>query len=613
MEESTPLPSPASSCGSSRPQDSTFDQDLAIDMQLKCMIKCNLPFSDTFTKFSQKLQPQYKGVSTTSLHDRAVKHYVRAKKDLIIYFENYQSKVSLTVYQWKTTGGYYNVPYTCVTCHWIDRETWKISKRIISLEQYELDLDEVILESLSEFNLKGQVMSVSVDDSDGFYQPTMTKLKTEMNPMFEGVLFHTKCVSRILNSMVKSSLDHVAPVIKKFEGLFNFIFMSHENKFEKFVRAKGAKVPYMLRNLPYQWNTTYTMLRRMVKQKLLIVEYYASFDEKKIDIDDTDWEIIESLLGILKVFRSSTMRLSSDAYYPTSPLVLGEILLISHMMKEYKQSVLWEPVIRKMQSKFLGYYRTMPEVFTCAAALNPRIGIGGVENILEDIEGNFGINKFATASTKKCSETLSVVFDYYDKMHRSRGGETAKLESRSGSRNLILESVSRKKSRTLTNSNELELYNLYTNTNFLNVMSDDEYEKFDMLEWWGSKGRHQFPILAEMAGDLLSVQASTIPFEFAFCLNGRVLDEETSYKMSQLDSPKWYEIRIFLKEDFDSSDGKQNLTLVDDDDVSEYDECEDDEGDEEDDDDDDDDECEDDDDDDADDCEDDDDECEEMN
>ena len=106
MEDSTPLPSPpASSCGSSRPQDSTFDQDLAIDMQLKCMIKCNLPFSDTFTKFSQELQPQYKGVSTTSLHDRAVKRYVRAKKGLIKYIENYQSKVSLTMgvpVQWQT-------------------------------------------------------------------------------------------------------------------------------------------------------------------------------------------------------------------------------------------------------------------------------------------------------------------------------------------------------------------------------------------------------------------------------------------------------------------------------------------------------------------------------
>ncbi|KAL4555441.1 hypothetical protein LXL04_038060 [Taraxacum kok-saghyz] len=456
MEEQTPL----SSCESPSPEVFTFDQDRVTDLLLKLIIKGNLPLqfgeSDAFTNLSQTLQPQYERVSKTTLLDRALKRYSQAKNALVKSFENYQSKVSLSIHQWKTTGGYYNVPYTCVTCHWVDRETWKISKRIISLEQYELDLEEVILESLSEFNLKGQVMSVSVDDSDGFYIPTMMKLKTEANPMFEGVLFHTKCVSHILNSMVKSTLDHVADVITKFENLFAYIFWSNENEFKKFVLEKGAKYPYMMGNIPYKWNTTYTMLRRMVKQKLLIVGYYATCVKKDIDIVDKDWEIIESLLGILKVFRNSTLRLSSDAYYPTSPLVLGEILLISHMFKEYKQKTFWKPVVLEMQSKLLKYYETMPEVFTCAAALNPGIRIGGVENILEDIEGNFGVHDFATASMKKCSDALRVVFDYYDGMHKSRADKVELSESGSG--NIIMESVSRKESRTVTISNELELY-----------------------------------------------------------------------------------------------------------------------------------------------------------
>ncbi|CAI9294831.1 unnamed protein product [Lactuca saligna] len=439
------------------------------------------------------------------------------------------------------------------------------------------DIYEVIVSSICEFKLKEKVMNVSIDDSDGFYTADMKRFKREVKPMFNGVFFHTKCACHMLNSMVKSILDYVAPVVTKFEKLCAYAFYYHAKEFRKFLRGKGAKFSsHIGLHIEQDWNTTYDMLGRMVKQKPLLVEFYAtcgdnesdSDNDSGIDIDDNDWENIESLLGILKVFRSSTIRLS-NAYYPTTPLVLEEILLLTHMFKEYKQKPFWEPGILGMQSKLLQYYETMPEVFTCAAALNPKIGLNGVENILEDIEGYLGLdtsNDYAKASMRKCYDALHEMFDYYEKMCRGRGGERDMIME-SGSRNIIMESVSRKDSRSVVISNELELYK---KTDFLNVMRCDEYEDFDILEWWRSKGRYQYPILAEMARDLLSVQASTLALEFAFGLNGRVLDEPTTYKMSLLSSPKWYEVRVFLKEHFDASDqGKEKVKLVEDGEESE--------------------------------------------
>ncbi|CAH1447588.1 unnamed protein product [Lactuca virosa] len=201
----------------------------------------------------------------------------------------------------------------------------------------------------------------------------------------------------------------------------------------------------------------------------------------------------------------------------------------------------------------------MPPIFTCAAALNPKIGLDGVENILEDIEGYLGLDSdYAKVSMTKCCDTLHEVFDYYDKMHRSKSRER-NMTKESGSRNIVMESVLRRKSRSLTILNELELYK---NTDFINVMSYDEYENCNMLEWWRNKGRYQYPVMGEMVRDMITVQASTMGLEFGFCLHGRVLDELTTWKLK----PRWEEMRMFLKEHYDDNEGKENVDLIEDDD-----------------------------------------------
>ncbi|GKB18619.1 zinc finger BED domain-containing protein RICESLEEPER 2-like protein [Tanacetum coccineum] len=155
-------------------------------------------------------------------------------------------------------------------------------------------------------------------------------------------------------------------------------------EFAEFLREKGVKFNDPGVNWPHMWNNVYKMLRGIVAQKALLVEFYVNCDDEN-DIEDSDWVIVESLLGLLKVFHSSTVRLS-NARSPSAPLLLGERLLISDMLKKYKQDPFWQPVITKLQSVLLKYYKTIPPVFLCATALNPKIGVKGVENILEDIE-----------------------------------------------------------------------------------------------------------------------------------------------------------------------------------------------------------------------------------
>ncbi|GJY87846.1 zinc finger BED domain-containing protein RICESLEEPER 2-like protein [Tanacetum coccineum] len=465
-----------------------YDQKVAIHAQMKWVIRDDLPFDmfdrTQWTQFiQQNVQPGYERVSKQTIKRLAFKYYIKAKKDLIAYFEIFQGKLSLTSHVWDTAC--IGLKFVAITCHWIDPETWKMSKRTICIQGHE-DVHETIMDCVDDFGIKDKVFS-----------------------------------------------------------------------FAEFLREKGVKFNDPGVNWPHMWNNVYKMLRCIVAQKALLVEFYVNCDDEN-DIEDSDWVIVESLLGILKVFHSSTVRLS-NAKSPSAPLLLGECLLISDMLKKYKQDPFWQPVITKLQSVLLKYYKTIPPVFLCATALNPKIGVKGVENILEDIEANLGLsddmndNTFAKVSIAKFRSALQEVFDHYDSMHKSRPREQAPVKSTA--RNIIHQSVSRKRSANGTISSDLELYN---KTDFSQVMTSDD-EETKMLEWWSVKGCHLYPVLGEMVRDLLTVQAFVEDLEYAFCLKGRELDEETS-----MGYPWWLQRRIFLKEHFNEVGWEDNGELAED-------------------------------------------------
>ncbi|CAI0552004.1 unnamed protein product, partial [Linum tenue] len=55
------------------------------------------------------------------------------------------------------------------------------------------------------------------------------------------------------------------------------------------------------------------------------------------------------------------------------------------------------------------------------------------------------------------------------------------------------------------------------------VSSEDDECKFDILGWWSRSGM-EYPIISEMARDILAVPIFTVASESAFSTGGRVLD-----------------------------------------------------------------------------------------
>ncbi|KAJ0742588.1 putative HAT dimerization domain, ribonuclease H-like superfamily [Helianthus annuus] len=100
-------------------------------------------------------------------------------------------------------------------------------------------------------------------------------------------------------------------------------------------------------------------------------------------------------------------------------------------------------------------------------------------------------------------------------------------------------------------SNELGRYKY---TDFLATISPDEFHNFDILAWWKIQEPH-YPVLAAMARDLLSSQASTVASESAFSLSGRVL----SIRRTRL-TPEAMEMCICLKDYLDGVERIQHVS-----------------------------------------------------
>ncbi|GJS16342.1 zinc finger BED domain-containing protein RICESLEEPER 2-like protein [Tanacetum coccineum] len=207
---------------------------------------------------------------------------------------------------------------------------------------------------------------------------------------------------------------------------------------------------------------------------------------------------------------------------------------ISKVPCEYEfNGPLFANIIQPMKEKLRKYFKEISPVITCAAALNPCFNISGVELLIEKISIDLELDKenifFARDAKHYFNKCFKDLFDVYYNKYGSTNVSTSSTSS-SFSTNTTMDSMlglfyslrqeNTKRARSdQSSTNEVERY---IGNDWINTMGRKEFTKFDILAW--CKGMEsQFPVLAAMARDLLSVQASTVASESTFSISGRVL------------------------------------------------------------------------------------------
>ncbi|XP_071728376.1 cyclin-dependent kinase G-1-like [Rutidosis leptorrhynchoides] len=116
--------------------------------------------------------------------------------------------------------------------------------------------------------------------------------------------------------------------------------------------------------------------------------------------------------------------------------------------------------------------------------------------------------------------------------------------------NQIREDAS-KRQRSSAPTSELGNY-IGLGSSFVMNLQPEQFAHFDILAYWKEK-ESTYPILVAMARDLLSVQASTVAYESAFSVSGRIISE----RRSRL-TPEAVEVCVCLKDYLDGVDMIQN-------------------------------------------------------
>lgn len=84
---------------------------------------------------------------------------------------------------------------------------------------------------------------------------------------------------------------------------------------------------------------------------------------------------------------------------------------------EFLPNSMFTNMVLAMKTKFFKYFQEMTLVFTCAAALNPTINVGGVNVLMRQIAKNLGLNQlephFVQNQNFKFNYSFKKVFHHY--------------------------------------------------------------------------------------------------------------------------------------------------------------------------------------------------------
>ncbi|XP_074336027.1 zinc finger BED domain-containing protein RICESLEEPER 2-like [Apium graveolens] len=359
-----------------------------------------------------------------------------------------------------------------------------------------------------------------------------------------GDMFHMRCVPHILNLIVKSGLGcvpHILNLIVK-SGLEMFDHLVEKiQKTAKYIGSsaqRDEKLTFALsqtklntkRHIPYdvdtRWNSTYEMIAAALELRTTIDRL------KELDLDfkclpsELEWENGTKVCDCLKIF-SYIMKKHSGVKYPTTNLYFIDVIQIRRSIKMWAESDDdWISAIgNKMQLIFDKYWEECNKLLTIAVIIDTRYKVAIVSYAYRgifDIHAEFHVDEIC--------EFLLETFNEYSEKFASSGGFVDNSGNASfGSSSSVggewlgafQDFIAINNLRENTRKGELDEYL----EEGLFLMEKEV--KFDILHWWKLNGP-KFPILTQMARDILAIPTSSVASKNSFSKCRRIITDTRS-------------------------------------------------------------------------------------
>ncbi|KAH9707839.1 BED-type domain-containing protein [Citrus sinensis] len=453
--------------------------------------------------------------------------------------------------------------YMVITAHFIDAE-WVLHKRILSftpIANHKGDgIGKLIETCLIDWGIE-RLFTITVDNASA-NKVAITYVKKKLanwsvnSMILNGLYMHVRCSAHIINLIVQDGLAEVNHSIASIRNAVKYV-RSSPARLQKFKTCVDReKISYgglMVLDVPTRWNSTYLMLHkavvfekafdRMKEDDGHYVNWFVEEEgekKRKGPPSDDDWGNARRLVNFLSVFYCVTLKFSSSLNV-TSNDYLNEMARVLIHLKSLATSSddLLRKMAEKMEQKFAKYwgdsFDQVNMLLFVANVLDPRCKLEFVtfcfsnmyeSRKVEELKSNIKellmklYNSYIGGSDVRNSGGVCCG-DIYDGSSGGGGGGGGGGASASSSIMSIdlfssFKMMKQSSNDDISSKNDVEKY-----LTDANESTSDAH--FDILTWWKLNG-HRYPILSQIAKDVLAIPVSTVASESAFSTGGRVLD-----------------------------------------------------------------------------------------
>ncbi|XP_031251030.1 zinc finger BED domain-containing protein RICESLEEPER 2-like [Pistacia vera] len=236
-----------------------------------------------------------------------------------------------------------------------------------------------------DWGIEAKVHTISVDNAssnDVAVKVLKDNFQATGKLICGGKMFHVRCCAHILNLVLQNGLYQIRHIIEDIHDTMAFI-NSSESRLKVFAEiVQQRRLPFrkLILDCKMRWNSTYDMLTTAMK----FWRVFPCLKERDLSYHycpkEEDWDKVEKICSILKVF-SSASNLISGSDYLTSSLFLKQVCTIKIMLDSKSQDgdVFIQTMIWKMKEKFDKYWGECNLLMGVAAILDPRLKMRVIE------------------------------------------------------------------------------------------------------------------------------------------------------------------------------------------------------------------------------------------
>ncbi|XP_016705075.2 zinc finger BED domain-containing protein RICESLEEPER 1-like [Gossypium hirsutum] len=436
-----------------------------------------------------------------------------------------------------------DILYGFNTAHRVD-DKWRLQKRIINFCPISVhrgeSIGQAIKKCLRDWGIES-VFTITVDNASA-NSVAIEYLRKKLNhrnvSVANGKFIHMICVAHILNLIVQYGIKDATVSVDRVRGAVRYIRASPSRLTEFNQRVKEEMIDskaQLCLDVPTRWNSTYMMLKVVENYKRAFESYVR--DDYNFFLDLTagdgvptfdDWEIVRRVIKVLEPFYHLTLKVSESLHVTSHSLF--EVLTDVHCIFDGWQDcgdldiISMTSKMREKYNKYWGEGNKVNMLVYLAVIFDPRCKM-----IFLNFRVNLLFPNVANDIMKMIDKELHCLFNEYS----SNARRIELFEGRSSSSTNLCSSMEIDQSAMKTGLAKQQYLKknkqvgLESKSELDRYLGEDEEvnnsSSFDLLLWW-KMNSPRFPILAQMARDILAIPISTVASESAISTGERVLD-----------------------------------------------------------------------------------------